>query len=76
MRYLIGATLLGTGGSLLAAGILHASVNASGQLAAVSSWWPGTVAMPLLAVLVAVRRHAKFDDLGYASEGSVSTLTR
>ncbi|MEV6490283.1 CPBP family intramembrane glutamic endopeptidase [Actinoplanes sp. NPDC051633] len=79
VRYLFGMTFADTGGSILAVGILHASVNASGALGSVDSWWPGTVAMVLLTVLVAAsrrRRQARLDDLGYASAGSVSTLTR
>ena len=79
MRYLLGMTLLGTGGSVLAVAILHASFNASGGLTAVHGWWPSYVAMlVLVAVMAAVRRRgqARADDRGYASAGSVSTLTR
>jgi uncharacterized protein len=79
MRYLLGMTLLGTGGSVLAVGILHASFNASSGLSAVHGWWPAYVAMlVLVAVIAAVRRRgqARVDDRGYASAGSVSTLTR
>jgi len=76
-RYLYGATLIGTGGSVLAVAILHASVNASGALAAVHGWWPAYVALIVLTLAVAaVRRQARLDDRGYASAGSVSTLTR
>jgi CAAX protease family protein len=38
MRYLLGMTLVGTGGSVLAVAILHASFNASGALSAVHGW--------------------------------------
>jgi membrane protease YdiL (CAAX protease family) len=79
LRYLLGMTLVGTGGSVLAVGILHASFNASGALSAVHGWWPSYVAMlVLVAVMAAVRRRgqARVDDRGYASAGSVSTLTR
>jgi membrane protease YdiL (CAAX protease family) len=78
-RYLMGMTLVGTGGSVLAVAIVHASVNASGQLDAVHGWWPSSVAMGVLTVLTAILRRrdqARLDDRGYASAGSVSTLTR
>jgi membrane protease YdiL (CAAX protease family) len=75
-RYLYGATLLGTGGSVLAVAMIHASFNASGELASVHGWWPSYVALVLLTVAVAVTRQARLDDRGYASAGSVSTLTR
>jgi membrane protease YdiL (CAAX protease family) len=75
-RYLYGMTLVDTGGSVLAVGILHASFNASGQLAAVHGWWPSTVALVVLTLATAVWRQARLEDRGYASAGSVSTLTR
>jgi uncharacterized protein len=79
MRYLLGMTLLGTGGSVLAVAILHASFNASGALGAVHGWWPSYAAMLVLVAAVAAvrgRGQARADDRGYASAGSVSTLTR
>jgi membrane protease YdiL (CAAX protease family) len=79
LRYLLGMTLVGTGGSVLAVAILHASFNASGALSAVHGWWPSYAAMlVLVALTAAVRRRgqARLDDRGYASAGSVSTLTR
>ena len=76
VRYLFGATLIDTGGSVFAVAVLHASFNASGQLGAVHGWWPAYVAMLLLTAGVAGRRQARLDDRGYASAGSVSTLTR
>jgi membrane protease YdiL (CAAX protease family) len=75
-RYLYGLTLLGTGGSVLAVAVTHASFNASGALAAVDSWWPSTVALLLLTLALGGWRQARLDDRGYASAGSVSTLTR
>ncbi len=75
-RYLYGMTLVDTGGSVLAVAILHASFNASGKLAAVHGWWPSTVAIVLLTLATAAWRQARLDDRGYASAGSVSTLTR
>ena len=76
VRYLYGMTLVDTGGSVLAVGILHASLNASGQLGAVHGWWPAPVAMILLTLTAAAWRQARLVDRGYASAGSVSTLTR
>jgi membrane protease YdiL (CAAX protease family) len=85
LRYLLGMTLIGTGGSVLAVAILHASFNALGVLGSVHGWWPGYVALPaLLALMLAVRwavsgrraDQARLDERGYASAGSVSTLTR
>ena len=79
-RYLYGLTLLGTGGSVLAVAVMHASFNGAGALTSVHGWWPGVVALPVLTVALAVatggRRQARLDDRGYASAGSVSTLTR
>jgi uncharacterized protein len=75
-RYLYGMTLVDTGGSVLAVAILHASFNGAGQLAAVHGWWPGPVALILLTLATAAWRQARLEDRGYASAGSVSTLTR
>jgi membrane protease YdiL (CAAX protease family) len=75
-RYLFGLTLLGTGGSVLAVALIHASFNASGELGAVHGWWPSYLALIVLTVALAVVRQARLDDRGYASAGSVSTLTR
>ena len=59
-RLLYGAVLLGTGGSVLAVAVLHASFNASGQVAAVHGQWPVFVALAALLalVVVAARRPA------------------
>jgi membrane protease YdiL (CAAX protease family) len=85
LRYLLGMTLLGTGGSVLAVAILHASFNASGALASVHGWWPSYVALFVLVALMVAVRHvvalrqrpqARLEERGYASAGSVSTLTR
>ena len=75
-RYLYGMTLVDTGGSVLAVGVLHASFNAAGQLGAVHGWWPSTVALVVLTLATAAWRQARLEDRGYASAGSVSTLTR
>lgn len=81
-RYLLGMTLVGTGGSVLAVGIMHGSFNASGSLTAVHGSWQYLVAMVLLMSAVRLvwtvrgRSQARLDERGYASAGSVSTLTR
>ncbi|GAA0801594.1 hypothetical protein Sya03_06940 [Spirilliplanes yamanashiensis] len=60
-RLLYGAVLLGTGGSVLAVAVLHASFNASGQLAAVHGQWPVFVALgALLALVAAVARRPAY----------------
>lgn len=58
-RYLIGMVLIDTGGSLLAAGLLHASFNASGALPILSGGWQYVPAMILLTVAVAVLRRRR-----------------
>jgi uncharacterized protein len=52
MRYLIGTVLVDTNGSVLAAGLLHASMNASGALAAVNGFWQYPAALIALTLLV------------------------
>ena len=58
-RYLIGTVLLDTRGSLLAAGILHASFNASGALPVVSGGWQYVPAMIVLTLAVAAVRRRR-----------------
>jgi len=55
-RYLLGETLTAAGGSLLAAGILHASFNASQQLGYPGEW-QFLPAMMILAVSAALLRR-------------------
>jgi membrane protease YdiL (CAAX protease family) len=57
-RYVIGETLDATGGSLLAAGILHASFNASGSLG-FPGGWQFLPALLLLAIGLAVVRRVR-----------------
>jgi len=52
MRYLIGTVLVDTNGSVLAAGLLHASMNASGALTAVHGIWQYPGALIALTLLV------------------------
>lgn len=65
-RYLIGETLEATGGSLLAAGILHASFNASGSLGFAGGWQflPALLVLCLaIAVMRRLRRSRSGDDV-------------
>jgi membrane protease YdiL (CAAX protease family) len=83
-RYLLGVTMLTTGGSVLAVGVLHASFNAVGNLTSVHGQWLSWAALVALTALVGwwyqgwyrARNQARLDDRGYASAGSVSTFTR
>jgi membrane protease YdiL (CAAX protease family) len=67
-RYLIGTQLIDTGGSVLAIGLLHASFNGSGQLAAVPGGWQHIPAMILLTLAVVAYRRRRGRSLrdGYA----------
>ena len=57
-RYVIGETLEATGGSLLAAGILHAAFNASGNLG-FPGGWQFLPALLLLSVGIAIARKVR-----------------
>ena len=57
-RYLVGETLYSTRGSLLAAGVLHASFNASGQLG-FPGGWQFLPALVFLSLIVGVRRSMR-----------------
>jgi CAAX protease family protein len=57
-RYVLGETLVATGGSLLAVGILHASFNASSTID-LPGGWQSLPAVMLLAVGVAVVRRIR-----------------
>ena len=60
MRLLMGSVLLGTAGSVLAIGLLHASFNAAGRLSVLGGgWWQNIVALTLLTVAVIAVRHRK-----------------
>ena len=58
-RYLLGMHLLGTGGSVLAIAVQHASWNASGKLDAVEGEWQVVGAALLLTMLVALARRVR-----------------
>lgn len=55
-RYLIGTLLIDTGGSTLAAGLIHASINAAGAMAIVPGGWQLVPALILLTLGVLVYR--------------------
>jgi uncharacterized protein len=58
-RYQLGMHLLDTGGSVLAAGVQHASWNASLSLGVMSGHWQANAAVVLLTVLMAVDRRVR-----------------
>jgi hypothetical protein len=58
-RYLIGETLQATGGSLLAAGLLHASFNASGELGFPGNWQFLVALIFLTLALGGLRRYRR-----------------
>jgi membrane protease YdiL (CAAX protease family) len=62
LRYLLGAVMIDTGGSVLAVAILHASFNGAQQLGAVHGQWQIFVALPLLTLLVAITRGSTTAD--------------
>jgi membrane protease YdiL (CAAX protease family) len=57
-RYVLGETLLATGGSLLAVGFLHASLNAAGTID-LPGGWQSLPAVMVLAVVVAIARRVR-----------------
>jgi uncharacterized protein len=59
LRYLIGTVLIGTGGSVLAVGVLHASFNGAGQLSAAEGGWQFLPAVVLLTLAVGVHRRLR-----------------
>jgi membrane protease YdiL (CAAX protease family) len=56
-RYLIGTLLVDTGGSTLAAGLMHASINAAGAMVIVPGGWQFVPALILLTIGVVGYRH-------------------
>ena len=73
-RYLIGTVLIDTGGSLLAAGLLHASFNASGALPILSGGWQYVPAM--IALTLAVAAYRRMRGLSLVDGCSLSVLTQ
>jgi membrane protease YdiL (CAAX protease family) len=68
-RYLIGTLLIDTRGSTLAAGLMHASINAAGAMAVVPHGWQMVPALILLTLAVAAYRSRRGQSAvhGYAS---------
>jgi len=59
LRYLAGALLVDTGGSVLAVAVLHASFNASGGLSSVPGGWQYAPALVVLTLGVVAYRTAR-----------------
>ena len=55
-RYLIGTLLIDTGGSTLAAGLMHASINAAGAMAVIPGGWQHVPALMVLTLAVVAFR--------------------
>ncbi len=55
-RYLIGTLLIDTGGSTLAAGLMHASINAAGAMAVIPGGWQQVPALMVLTLAVVAFR--------------------
>jgi membrane protease YdiL (CAAX protease family) len=58
-RYLIGTLLVDTGGSTLAAGLMHASINAAGAMVIIPGGWQFVPALILLTLGVAGYRSLR-----------------
>ena len=56
LRYLIGTLLIDTGGSTLAAGLMHASFNAAGAMVVITGGWQHIPALIILTLAVAAYR--------------------
>ena len=69
-RYLMGTLLIDTRGSTLAAGLMHASINAAGAMAVVPGGWQLVPALIVLTVTVALIRRWRGRSVtdGYAPE--------
>jgi uncharacterized protein len=70
-RYLIGTLLVDTGGSTLAAGLMHASINAAGAMAVIPGGWQHIPALVVLTLAVAAWRSRRGLSL---TEGSAPSL--
>jgi len=73
MRYLIGTVLVDTNGSVLAAGLIHASMNASGALAAVHGIWQYPAALIALTLLVTGHRTLRGRSAVQGSSAALAT---
>ena len=63
LRYLIGILLIETGGSTLAAGLLHASMNAAMAMSVLGIGWQALPALVLLTLGMAALRRRRGDSL-------------
>jgi membrane protease YdiL (CAAX protease family) len=68
LRYLIGTLLVDTGGSTLAAGLMHASFNAAGAMAVIPGGWQQIPALVVLTLVVTAfrARRGRSLTMGYA----------
>jgi uncharacterized protein len=57
LRYLIGMLLVDTGGSTLAAGLMHASMNAAVAMSVLGGGWQALVALVVVTLAVAAHRY-------------------
>ena len=71
-RYLIGTLLVDTGGSTLAAGLMHASINAAGAMVIVPGGWQMVPALILLTLGVVGYRNLRGRS---ATDGYAPALT-
>lgn len=71
-RYLIGTLLIDTGGSTLAAGLMHASINAAGAMVVVTGGWEMVPALIVLTLGVVAYRRSRGRS---ATEGYAPALT-
>jgi uncharacterized protein len=70
LRYLIGTLLIDTGGSTLAAGLMHASFNAAGAMVVIPGGWqsiPALIVLTLAVTAYRARRGLSTTD-GYAPQ--------
>jgi membrane protease YdiL (CAAX protease family) len=65
-RYLIGSLLVDTGGSTLAAGLMHASINAAGAMAVIPGGWQHIPALVILTLAAYRARRGRSLTGGYA----------
>jgi membrane protease YdiL (CAAX protease family) len=70
LRYLIGTLLIDTGGSTLAAGLMHASFNAAGAMAVLAGGWQEIPALIVLTVAVALYRARRVAPAVEPSDGT------
>ena len=69
-RYLIGTLLVDTRGSTLAAGLMHAAINAAGAMLIMTGGWQSVPALILLTLGVAAyrSRRVRSTEDGYVAQ--------